>query len=88
MILRAMFSDTHPARVGLNLAFTSKIGASDDGPVSGLRPGKVCPLLLLQFAVGREVHGPEMPWETAILEPPYKAGYRDAPQSKLWSLVP
>lgn len=27
MILRAMFPDTHPVRVGLNLAFTSKIGA-------------------------------------------------------------
>lgn len=27
MILRAMSPDTHPAKVGLNLAFTSKIGA-------------------------------------------------------------
>lgn len=27
VVLRAMSPDTHPARVGLNLAFTSKIGA-------------------------------------------------------------
>lgn len=82
VILRAISHDTHPAKV--NLAFTSKIGAEVMvARFLDLVLGKVCLLLLLQFAGERGVHSPELPWKTAILEPPYEAGSCDTPQSKL-----
>lgn len=44
MVLRAMFPDTHPARVSLNLASTSKIGA------------EVMMARFLDLGLGRSVH--------------------------------